>query len=331
MAYCRQCGQASGPGRKFCSTCGAAFNPESSTTRSEAPRTVVAANPELESASPRRPRRWVLIAAIAALAVAIGGATWWFTTGIDSDAGIEAGNPAGTAVAPATDSPSLAPTPDPTQSAPSIPASTSTAAPTPTATVTVTQTATATASPDGVLPKGWVTASMLTSCPNALAQLTGGTGPEMLLDDDRATGWRCDDRRDFAEGNINTVPTVGQVVLFQFASLTTLSEIDVIEGAAKDAFRWCENGRLETVQWDFGDGSPILVTVFPDRRRLPNSADLFFDIPLEPARTTMGVTMTVLSIYPPGQDCSQGPDKARPWEYGSTARPSEIRFIGRTA
>lgn len=176
-----------------------------------------------------------------------------------------------------------------------------------------------------------ITVSALTYCPNDLLVLTGGSGPEGLLDGDPASGWRCDDRKDYREGNINTVSTEGQVLQFQFDRSYELTSLEIIEGAAKDSFRWCENGRLHRVQWDFKDGTAPLVMEFPDRPDYPTQDSLYLDFPLEPARTTNVVTMSVISIFPARQDCKVGSETARPWEYGFTARPSEVRFVGRTA
>lgn len=202
--------------------------------------------------------------------------------------------------------------------------------PMPTATVTVT--ATDSAIPTQVADVGPVAvrATALTACPNNLASMGGGTGPERLVDGDSETGWRCDDRRDYTEGNVNTTPTVGQVVEFQFDGAVMVSGIEVIEGAAKDAFRWCENGRLRQVQWDFGDGFSPLITDFPDRRSLPSAPELYYRVSVAPERETSRVLMTVLSIFPAGSNCVQGDDRARPWEYGPTARPSEVVFLARS-
>jgi hypothetical protein len=336
VAFCMMCGQESTPGRKFCISCGANVTPATEPTSAERQPTpeglavIPPASPPASAASPNSPLprgKWLVVAVAAAVAIGLGGISWWTATQRGSEVTSSAvpaasGAPAPgitvTASMPGTGPPS---TPAPPSEIPSP----STTAPAPT--VTVTETAFEFA--DGVIPKDQVLASVMTPCPNKLAGVTAGTGPEMLVDDDLTTGWRCDDRRDFAEGNVNTVSTTGQVVAFTFETPVTLTALEVVEGAARDSFRWCENGRLQRVQWDFRDGSAAVVTDFPDRRDFPSPSDLFFEIPLEPSRTTTSVTMTVLSIYPAGLNCSLNGEAARPWEYGATARPSEVRFVGR--
>jgi len=100
-----------------------------------------------------------------------------------------------------------------------------------------------------------------------------------------------------------------------------------VEGAAGTAFRWCENGRLSAVNWDFNDGLPPEEDSFPNRVEWPQG-DLFLSTTFPTQHTTDHVTMTVIDIYPSGAQCLENGEAGRPWEYGPTAKPSEVRFIG---
>ena len=335
MAFCMMCGQESDPGRKFCIHCGASVESptDAGQAQSQPPTPGDVIPPPPGGAASRA--RWLIVAAVAAALVGCGGIVWWTTSqgrsasnsGVVAPVSESVGLPDVSATATASEAQEMA-----TSALPSKAASSTQAAPTPT--VTITETAVAFA--DGVVPNRQVVATAMTPCPNNLAGVTVGNGPdtlvgtgaEMLVDGDLATGWRCDDRRDYREGNVNTVSTTGQVVAFNFETPVALTALEVVEGAAKDSFRWCENGRLQLVQWDFRDGSPSVLTEFPDRSDFPAPSELYFEIPLEPARTTTSVTMTVLSIYPASLDCRLNGEPARPWEYGATARPSEVRFVG---
>lgn len=323
MSYCTSCGARNQAAQAFCTQCGALLNETANqtTTLSSPPTPVVPG---------RSSRKSTLGAALIAFAVGLVA-----VIGVGFALGRDGGDPGlgANSASPTGDTPganSVTPTP---AAGPSIPSSTVSAPQSPEASAAAPQGATQAAGPAGTsaIATNAIRVSAVTNCPNDLLALTGGTGAEALLDGDPATGWRCDNRKDFREGNINTVSTVGQVLQFQFDRDYELDALEVIEGAAKDSFRWCENGRLKLTQWDFNDGSAPVVLEFPDRVDYPAEGSLLLDLPLEPPRRASTVTMTVLSIFPAGQDCRIGSDRARPWEYGDTARPSEVRFIGRAA
>lgn len=319
MAFCRVCGAERQPQRNFCSACGTAFPPiEVKHAPTPAPEASQAPNSVQRSGS-RRLFAYSLVM-LAVLLAAVAG--WWILAQRDE------GSPL-TSSETATPSPQL--TLERIEPSPEVAVGGRDGSDQPMPTATVTVTATASAVPTQLANVGPVAvrATALTACPNNLTSMGGGTGPERLVDGDTETGWRCDDRRDYTEGNVNTTPTVGQVIEFQFDDAVMVSGIEVVEGAAKDAFRWCENGRLRQVQWDFGDGLSPLITDFPDRPFLPSAPDLYYRIPVAPERETSRVLMTVLSIFPAGNNCVQGADRARPWEYGPTARPSEVVFLAK--
>lgn len=322
MRYCTSCGARNQAAQAFCTQCGALLDETANkaTTVSSPPTPVVPGR------SSRRSTLTAVLVAFAVGLVAVIGVGFALGRGGDEPE-ITAATASPTGDTPGTSS--AISTPE--AASPSFPSSTVSAPQTTEASAAIPQDATQAAAPGGpsAIAPDTIRVSTLTDCPNDLLALTGGTGAAALLDGDLATGWRCDNRKDFREGNINTVPTMGQVLQFEFDQDYELSALGVIEGAAKDSFRWCENGRLQRVQWDFNDGSAPVIMEFPDRVDYPAEGSLLLNFPLKPSRTTSTVTMTVLSIFPAGQDCRLGLDRARPWEYGDTARPSEVKFIGR--
>jgi len=237
----------------------------------------------------------------------------------------------GTSSAPAASRPvitvtaSIAPTPAASVAAAPAPAPIS-ATPAKSAPVaTVTKTVAPVASAPEVL-SGNAISSVSSTCANSL----GVTGAELLVDGDTHSGWRCDNRVSNAQGNVNSIPSVGQTIDFYFARAYTLSGVQVVEGAGRDDFTWCENGRLAEVSWDFHDGSAPVNESFPDRMSYP-AGNLYYPNSLPGEHTTDHVSMTVDGIFPAGSSCSQNGESGRPWEYGQTAKPSEVRFVGSVA
>ena len=193
----------------------------------------------------------------------------------------------------------------------------------PTPTTAKPTTAAAAAPVASVIPSSAFTnATASPGCSNSF----GLTGAELLIDADGTTGWRCDNRVSNAEGNTNTSPTAGQSVDFYLNAPYAITQTQMIEGAATDSFRWCENGRLQTVQWDFNDGTAPVTENIPDRSDYPGASFVTTDLP--DSHTTDHVTMSVVGIYPAGTVCTNNGETGRPWEYGPTAKPSEVRFVG---
>jgi len=100
--------------------------------------------------------------------------------------------------------------------------------------------------------------------------------PENIVDDDLTTAWRI-------AGDSN-----GVQIVFDFGEVVRLTELGLVPGYAKidpvsDVDRFQQNRRVETVVWDFADGSSV-AQVFDDD---PTMQTISVDVATNWARLTI--------------------------------------------
>ena len=154
----------------------------------------------------------------------------------------------------------------------------------------------------------------------------GPTGPQTIVDGDLGTSWRCP----------RTTSTVGATVDYYFRSPHAFTGVGAIEGAAGNAFYWCENGRLRTVLWNFNNGSAPVQQDFVNRAYPGKGNYSYQQVQFPSPETTDHITMQVIDIYRVDltQPCvvteefsgNHVGELSNPGEYGDTAKPSEVQF-----
>lgn len=126
-----------------------------------------------------------------------------------------------------------------------------------------------------------VTTPALTAEGACLADTSRDT-PEMLIDDDQATIWRC-----HGAG-------AGEKISFTFSGRRPLVGVRLINGNTAWTDRYLQERRILSLRWDFDDGSYFVQGLAANN---PNPQEVRF-----PPVNATGVTLTVLEVTAPGED-----------------------------
>ena len=159
--------------------------------------------------------------------------------------------------------------------------------PTPVVTVspppTPSLTSTGTSADDGLVAytDAVVVTPALTAAGACLNDVSRDT-PEMLLDNDPGTIWRC-----HGQG-------VGEMVSFTFSGRRPLVGVRLVNGNTAWADRYLQERRIVALRWEFDDGSFFVQGLAANNR---NPQEVRF-----PPVTATGVTLTVLEVTEPGEE-----------------------------